>query len=145
MDREAHSYTEKTLAIRRRSIRRDLANNKQIQHAEQHYLLLNVRRLNVLRDVFDQLWQRRKQELRRPLRVRLGEADALEIGHDLGGVQIEFFNLVCREIFSEQARELYSYCSKAFAKLTRLRNVHDRPYDRLQLLQSRKLAAPVYV
>jgi hypothetical protein len=31
--------------------------------------------------------------------------DELEIGHDLGGVQIEFFNLVCRELFSEQARK----------------------------------------
>lgn len=55
-------------------------------------------------DAFDQLWQRRKGELRRPLRVRLGEADELEIGHDLGGVQIEFFNLICKEAFAEEAQ-----------------------------------------
>ena len=79
--------------------------SERVRHAEEHYLLLNVSRANILKDTFDQLWQRRTDELLRPLRVRLGEIDALEVGHDLGGVQIEFFNLVCREIFSEDARE----------------------------------------
>jgi hypothetical protein len=76
----------------------------QVQHDEAHYILLYVSRGSILNDTFDQLWQRRKGELRRPLRVRMG-ADELDIGHDLGGVQIEFFNLVCRELFSESGSE----------------------------------------
>ena len=59
----------------------------------------------MLKDAFDQLWQRRRGELFRPLRVRLGEMDTFEVGHDLGGVQIEFFNLLCKELFRESARE----------------------------------------
>jgi len=54
-------------------------------------------------DAFDQLWQRRKCELLRPLRVRLGEMEGTEVGQDLGGVQIEFFNLVCKALFAEDA------------------------------------------
>lgn len=57
----------------------------------------------MLTDTFDQLYQRRKGELRRPLRVRLGTIDELQVGQDLGGVQMEFFNLLCREILDEQA------------------------------------------
>ncbi|KAL9534696.1 putative E3 ubiquitin-protein ligase [Sphaerulina musiva] len=75
----------------------------QLQHQEEHYMLLYVSRSNLLKDTFDQLWQRRKSELRRPLRVRMG-ADELDIGHDLGGVQVEFFNIVCKHIFSEEAQ-----------------------------------------
>lgn len=65
--------------------------------------MLTVRRDTLLQDTFDQLWQRRKCELLRPLRVRLGQVDGAEIGQDLGGVQIEFFNLVCKALFSEDA------------------------------------------
>ena len=74
-----------------------------MRYAEAHYLLLSVSRGNILADAFDQLWQRRKGELLRPLRVRLGEVDELEIGHDLGGVQMEFFNLVCEAAFAESS------------------------------------------
>jgi len=59
----------------------------QLQHQEEHYMLLYVSRSNLLKDTFDQLWQRRKSELRRPLRVRMG-ADELDIGHDLGYVDL---------------------------------------------------------
>ena len=83
----------------------------QVLHSEEHYFLLSVARTNVLQDTFDQLWQRRKSELRRPLRVRLGQTDELEVGHDLGGVQIEFFNLVCREILNGDLREIHAPCS----------------------------------
>lgn len=55
----------------------------------------------MVQDAFDQLWQRRKSELLRPLRVRLGEANEFEVGHDLGGVQIEFFNLLWKELLRE--------------------------------------------
>ena len=35
------------------------------------------------------------------MKVRLGEMEGREVGQDLGGVQIEFFNLVCKALFSE--------------------------------------------
>ncbi|KAK5162879.1 uncharacterized protein LTR77_011136 [Saxophila tyrrhenica] len=73
-----------------------------LQHQEQHYLLLSVSRATALEDAFMQLWQRRKTELLLPLRVRMSEADDDAIGQDLGGVQIEFFNLVYRELFKEE-------------------------------------------
>lgn len=68
--------------------------------AQESYLLLKVSRSDVLRDAFDQLWQRQSRELFRPLRIRLGDEPGVEVGQDLGGVQIEFFNLVCREAFN---------------------------------------------
>ena len=77
---------------------------ERLDYMREHYLVLDVSRDNVLEDTFDQLWHRRLSELLRPLRVRLGEEDGFEIGHDLGGVQIEFFNLVCKESFKESNR-----------------------------------------
>lgn len=74
-----------------------------LQHIRDFYLLLSVSRENIVKDAFDQLWQRKKNELVRPLRVRLGEMDGMEIGHDLGGVQIEFFNLICEKLFVADA------------------------------------------
>jgi len=71
----------------------------------QYYLVLKVSRESVLADAFDQLWQRERRELYRPLRVRMGMEEG-EIGHDLGGVQVEFFNLVCKEAF-ESDRSLF--------------------------------------
>ena len=105
VSRTAHSKVENVLALQRRvGAHMEIVPN-QVHHAEQYYLLLSVSRTHILKDTFDQLWQRRKGELRRPLRVRLNEFEELEIGHDLGGVQIEFFNLVCKEVFSDQSRK----------------------------------------
>jgi hypothetical protein len=73
----------------------------ELKDLEEHYLLLNVSRQNALKDAMDQLWQREANELRRPLRVRLGQMDGFEVGHDLGGVQTEFFNLVCKQLCNE--------------------------------------------
>ncbi|KXS96052.1 hypothetical protein AC578_2281 [Pseudocercospora eumusae] len=102
--RQAHSQSVKAVGLRQKIQSGGIMNlNKlpsQVLHSEEHYFLLSVSRTNVLQDTFDQLWRRRKSELRRPLRVRLGQTDELEVGHDLGGVQIEFFNLVCREILN---------------------------------------------
>lgn len=106
--REANSTTERSINLMRRYAEffpRDHLLPEQLKHATNHYVLLNVSRGNVLEDAFDQLWQRRKDELRRPLRVRLGEIEEYEVGHDLGGVQVEFFNLVCKESFSLEARK----------------------------------------
>lgn len=58
-----------------------------------------------MRDAFNEVWQRRHSELFRPFRVRLGEISGLDFGQDLGGVQIEFFNLLCSEVLSESARK----------------------------------------
>ena len=105
--RKAHSDAEKASTLRSRSGQRacEVVPESQLEYLEDHYLLLNVSRGNVLQDALDQLWQRRRSELLRPLRVRLGEMDEFEIGHDLGGVQIEFFNLVCKKLFREDLRE----------------------------------------
>ena len=104
---QAHSAAEKAAALRRKA--HPKAGMKppegQVGYNEEPYMLLNVSRGNVLQDTFDQLWQRRTGGLMRPLRVRLGEVDDLEVGHDLGGVQIEYFNLVCSEMFAEGARK----------------------------------------
>lgn len=104
--RKTNSDAEIASALRSRAGFQDFALvlGGQLKYLEDRYLLLNVSRGNVLQDAFDQLWQRRRSELLRPLRIRLGEMDGFEVGHDLGGVQIEFFNLVCKELFSESAR-----------------------------------------
>ncbi|KAK4549463.1 hypothetical protein LTR36_006460 [Oleoguttula mirabilis] len=103
--RKAHSSADKASELRRRAVQpsSDDELEDQLKHIEEHYLLLSVSRGKVLRDAYDQLWQRRTSELLRPLRIRLGEVDELEVGHDLGGVQIEFFNLICKEAFDEEA------------------------------------------
>ncbi|KAI7090237.1 hypothetical protein KC356_g1734 [Hortaea werneckii] len=103
--REAVSFAEQAAALRRRMMPHMLDDEPEgrLKHLEQQYLLLNVSRIDVLRDAYNQLWQRRQRELFRPLRVRLGEVDELEVGHDLGGVQMEFFNLVCQEAMKEES------------------------------------------
>ncbi|KAI0438978.1 hypothetical protein F4803DRAFT_533080 [Xylaria telfairii] len=56
------------------------------------FLILNIRRDEILTDAFDQLWRREQRELMRPLKIHLGE-DSGEEGYDYGGVQQEFFRL----------------------------------------------------
>ena len=60
------------------------------------YLVLEIRRQDVLTDALNQLWRRQKRELVRPLKVRLGEEEG-EIGIDHGGVQQEFFRVAIAE------------------------------------------------
>ncbi|KZF21159.1 hypothetical protein L228DRAFT_240036 [Xylona heveae TC161] len=60
------------------------------------YLVLEVRRDEVLLDALNQLWRREKRELMRPLKVRMGMGEGEE-GVDHGGVQQEFFRLVISE------------------------------------------------
>ena len=62
------------------------------------YFVLTVRRTQALEDSIDQIWRREKQEILRPLKVRLGK-DEGEDGLDHGGVQQEFFKLVFAEAF----------------------------------------------
>ncbi|KAI1826724.1 hypothetical protein F4861DRAFT_495990 [Xylaria intraflava] len=60
------------------------------------FLILNIRRDEILTDAFDQLWRREERELLRPLKIHLGE-DSGEEGFDSGGVQQEFFRLAIAE------------------------------------------------
>ena len=60
------------------------------------FLVLEIRRTNVLIDTFNSLWRREERELMRPLRLRLGE-DGGEEGMDAGGVQQEYFGLAIAE------------------------------------------------
>ncbi|PNS21735.1 hypothetical protein CAC42_1589 [Sphaceloma murrayae] len=73
--------------------------DRRLQVAQESYLVLRISREKVFKDALDQLWQRESRSLFKPLRVRLG-SDEGEIGHDLGGVQIEFFNLLCQHLFA---------------------------------------------
>lgn len=57
------------------------------------FFMLDASRDNILADTFNQLWRRQERELLRPLKVRLGEARGEE-GIDLGGIQVEYFQLV---------------------------------------------------
>lgn len=102
--RAAHSLAEQSVKLRHRLLPytpyRELVDAR-IRYNEVHYCLISVSRKNALRDAYDQLWQRRAGELLRPLRVRLGEVEELEIGQDLGGVQVEFFNIICKEVMDE--------------------------------------------
>ncbi|KAI0408387.1 hypothetical protein F4802DRAFT_549601 [Xylaria palmicola] len=66
------------------------------------FLILNIRRDQILRDAFDQLWRREQRELMRPLKIHLGE-DSGEEGYDYGGVQQEFFRLAIAEALHPDA------------------------------------------
>ncbi|KAF4122074.1 hypothetical protein GMORB2_7667 [Geosmithia morbida] len=67
-----------------------------LKTASERYMILEISRNNVIRDAFDQLWQRQERELLRPLKVHLGE-DGGEEGFDSGGVQQEFFRMAVAE------------------------------------------------
>lgn len=63
------------------------------------YFVMTISRANVLEDAIGQIWRRERQELLRPLKVRLGKGEGEE-GLDHGGVQQEFFRLVFAEAFN---------------------------------------------
>jgi hypothetical protein len=62
------------------------------------YLVLVIRRDDILSDALSQLWRREKRELMRPLKVQMG-MDEGEEGLDHGGVQQEFFRLLMGQAF----------------------------------------------
>lgn len=106
-DARCRKETAESMKISRTRLKSSISNvdtPEAVKTAESYFLLLNVSRSRMLQDTFDQLWQRRPTELRRPLRVRLGEIDDLDYGTDMGGVQVEYFNLVFRELV-EKSRE----------------------------------------
>ena len=75
---------------------RQLQFHNKLKIATSNYLVLEIRRGNILKDAMDQLWKRQKRELLRPLKVRMG-MDEGEEGVDHGGVQQEFFRLAFSE------------------------------------------------
>ncbi|THY78243.1 hypothetical protein D6C86_00299 [Aureobasidium pullulans] len=102
--RRAYNEADATWHLRRRTmpevnLQDVIYLDRRLRASQDHYLVLKINRHSILSDAFDQLWHREKRELLRPLRIRMG-IDEGEIGHDLGGVQIEFFKLVCQEAFS---------------------------------------------
>ncbi|KAI9796341.1 MAG: hypothetical protein M1833_006346 [Piccolia ochrophora] len=69
---------------------------RRLKTAVASYLVLEVRRDNVLVDALNQLWRRERRELLRPLKVKMGMQEGEE-GMDHGGVQQEFFRIAIAE------------------------------------------------
>ena len=63
------------------------------------YFVLDVSRDAPLTDAINSLWRRNKQDLLKPLKVYMGHGDGGEEGHDVGGVQQEFFRIVLGQAF----------------------------------------------
>ena len=70
-----------------------------LEGAQRGFLILEIRRGNVLLDAMNQVWRRQRKELMRPLKVRMG-MDEGEEGIDHGGVQQEFFRVAVAEAFN---------------------------------------------
>jgi Amino-terminal Zinc-binding domain of ubiquitin ligase E3A len=96
-----------------------------LQKAVSHYLVLEVRRDNLLTDALDQLWRREKRELMRPLKVRMG-MDEGEEGVDHGGVQQEFFRIAMTEALAPEYGILFPYFFNHVHLLTETRQASSR-------------------
>ena len=66
-----------------------------------NYLVLEIRRDDVLTCALNQLWRRERRELMRPLKVRMGMEEGEE-GVDHGGVQQEFFRMAIGEALNPE-------------------------------------------
>lgn len=73
---------------------------EQLRTGTSTFLILEIRRTNVLVDTFNSIWRREERELMRPLKLRLGEEGGEE-GLDSGGVQQEFFGLAMAEALDQ--------------------------------------------
>lgn len=76
--------------------RGELRLHDRLKIATSNYLVLEIRRGEVLADALNQLWRRERRELMRPLKVRMGMEEGEE-GVDHGGVQQEFFRVALSE------------------------------------------------
>lgn len=76
--------------------RGELQLHDRLKTAMNNYLVLEIRRQDVLADALNQLWRRERRELMRPLKIRMG-MDEGEEGIDHGGVQQEFFRVAMSE------------------------------------------------
>ena len=84
----------------------------QLRIAQTNYLVLEVRREDVLTDAMEQLWRRQKSELMKPLKVRMG-LDEGEEGNDHGGVQQEFFRVAIAEALDSKYGNLHFFTEGA--------------------------------
>lgn len=76
--------------------RSDVRLYNRLKTAMTSYLVLEIRRDDILTGALNQLWRRERRELMKPLKVRMG-MDEGEEGVDHGGVQQEFFRLAISE------------------------------------------------
>ena len=91
--------------------------------AQRGFLVLEIRRGNVLLDAMNHVWRRQRRELMRPLKVRMG-MDEGEEGVDHGGVQQEFFRVAIAEALNpdygilfhmlQRLKGLLIWCSRSF-------------------------------
>ena len=70
--------------------------NDRLKIALDKFLTINIRRESILEDSFNQLWQRERRELLRPLKVIMRSGQGEE-GLDQGGVSLEYFRLAVNE------------------------------------------------
>ena len=106
-----------------------------LRKAVTHYLVLEVRRDNLLTDALNQLWRKEKRELTRPLKVRMG-MDEGEEGVDHGGVQQEFFRMAMAEALDPgYGIPAQSSQFPAFSDMAS-RPLHDRPPNTPHLVPS---------
>ena len=101
---EAHETANQMLQLIRRHADRSLVTPAhehlklydRLATATAGFLVLEIRRSDVLVDTFNVIWRREEREITRPLKIRLGE-DNVEEGLYSGGVQQEFFRLAMAE------------------------------------------------
>lgn len=88
-----------------------IANDPVIIIARNKFLVLRLRRENILTDFMNQLWRRERRELLKPLRVHLDvDEQEGEEGVDQGGVQHEFMRLVTSELMKpDYGIPIYNY------------------------------------
>ena len=88
--------------------------SRRLDTALKQYLVLDIRRDNILDDALNQLWRREKRELLKPIKVHLGQREGEE-GVDQGGVQQEFFRMAIAEALKPQ----YGMLLKEFVAMVR--------------------------
>jgi len=93
---------ERLLIIAEDQLKQNFLANR-LKPALSPYLVLDVRRDQLLEDAFNQLWGREQRELLRPLKLRMGMGEGGEEGLDHGGVSQEFFRLVFAQAFDPDA------------------------------------------
>ena len=96
---EAEHIAGKMIFERNPSALGGLRLQDRLDGAQRGFLILEIRRGNVLVDAMNQVWRRQRRELMRPLKVRMG-MDEGEEGIDHGGVQQEFFRVAVAEAFN---------------------------------------------
>lgn len=111
--------------------------------AQSSYLVLEIRRKNVLTDAMNQLWRRERRELMRPLKVQMGMGEGEE-GVDHGGVQQEFFRVAIAEAMEPKYGTIMPLLltSEGFEVDSGTRRLHDR-FDNADVLVPARLTRTI--